>query len=109
MTKFLAAAIAAIAFSSAAGAGELKPMHAQTIDLGAMAGVAYYTVESNGYHVVATLAEPETGSPIRFEMLLASGQTVTLSSPQSYGLPEVKVEISRVEDQVVVEQVAAIN
>jgi hypothetical protein len=109
MSRFLAVAIAAIAYSGVAGAGELKPMHAESIDLGSMAGVAYYTVEPTGYHVVATLSEPETGSPIRFEMLLVSGQTVTLSSPQTHGLPAMAVEISRVADQIVVERIAAIN
>lgn len=109
MGKFLIAAVAAVAFTSAAGAGELKPMHAQSIDLGKVAGVAYYTVEAGGYHVVATLAEPETGSPIQFETLLSSGQTVTLSSPRAYGEPAVKVEITRVADEVVVQKVAAIN
>lgn len=110
MTKqVVMAAVAVFAFGGAALAEDLKPMHARSIDLGTMAGVAYYTVEPEGYHVVATLAESDAGTPVRFEATLVSGQTVTLSTPREEGLPEVKVEISRVADQVLVQEANAIN
>jgi hypothetical protein len=102
--------LAVLALSGSAVAGELKPMHSLSIDLGTMNGVAYYTVESAGYHVVATLAGDDPTVPVRFEAVLASGQSVTLSSPRSAGLPPVSVEISRVADQVqIVESDAATN
>jgi hypothetical protein len=31
-----------------------------------VSGVAYYTVEPDGFHVVTTLAQDEAGTPIRF-------------------------------------------
>ncbi|MEQ1952119.1 hypothetical protein [Mesorhizobium sp. CN2-181] len=110
MTRYFAmAALVAFTFGGHATAGELKPMAARSIDLGTMSGVAYYTVEPAGFHVVATLAAAESGAPVRFEAVLASGQAIKLSTPREVGMPPIMVEISRVADQVVIEQAAAIN
>ncbi|WP_442581907.1 hypothetical protein ACSBOB_07985 [Mesorhizobium sp. ASY16-5R] len=111
MTKLIAiAALAALSFGGDAAAGELKPMHSRSIDLGTMAGSAYYTVESEGYHVVATLiGNNDSSAPVRFEAVLVSGQTVKLSTPREVGMPPIMVEISRVADHVVIQEPAAIN
>lgn len=110
MTKLIAiAALAALSFAGDAAAVELKPMHSRSIDLGTMAGNAYFTVEPEGYHVVATLIGNDASAPVRFEAVLVSGQTVKLSTPREVGMPPIMVEISRVADQVVIQEPAAIN
>jgi hypothetical protein len=92
----------ALTFIGAAHAGELKPVLSQKIDLGEVSGVAYYTVERDGFHVVATLAEGSTGTPVRLKAVLVSGQSVVLSTPRSVGAAPVAVEISRRGDKVLV-------
>jgi hypothetical protein len=57
-----------------AHAGALEPLQAQKIELGAASGVGYYTIEPEGFLVVATLAD-SAGTPIRVQALLASGQS----------------------------------
>jgi len=91
------------AAATAAHADGLRPIEAKSIDLGAVSGVAYYTVERDGFHVVTTLAQGETGAPIRVVSVLAPGQRVVLSTAsQSGGL-----EISRQGDSVLVRKAAA--
>ncbi|NGO51576.1 hypothetical protein [Allomesorhizobium camelthorni] len=103
------AASAVLALGGAAAAGDLKPMHSRSINLGTITGVAYYTVEPDGYHVVATLAQNDAGAPVRFETVLVSGQTMTLSTPRAAGMPPVKVEIGRTADQIHVLEALATN
>jgi hypothetical protein len=69
----------------------LRPIEGRSIDLGDVSGIAYYIVESDGFRVVATLAQGETGTPIRFVSVLAPGQRVVLSTPYQPGA----IEISR--------------
>jgi hypothetical protein len=76
----------------------LRPIQAKSIDLGGVSGVAYYTVERDGFHVVTTLAQGEAGTPVRVVSVLAAGQRVVLSTAnRTSGL-----EISRQGDRVVV-------
>jgi hypothetical protein len=89
-----------IASVAAAHADGLRPIEGKSIDLGGMSGIAYYTVEPDGFHVVATLAQGETGTPIRVVSVLAPGQRVVLSTPQQAGA----IEISRKGDSVLVRQ-----
>ena len=92
----------ALAFIGAAHAGELKPVLSQKIDLGGVSGIAYYTVERDGFHVVATIAEGSTGTPVRVRAILVPGQSVVLSTPREVGIAPVAVEISRQGDKVLV-------
>src|ERR1700738_4597527 len=90
----------AFAFASltTAYADGLRPIEAKSIDLGDVSGVAYYTVERDGFHVVTTLAQGEAGTPIRVVSVLAPGQHVVLSTTsRTSGL-----EISRQGDRVLV-------
>ena len=96
-----AAAIAAL-FAGAASAGELRPNQGAGLTLGEVSGVAYYTEESDGYRVVATLAAGEGGTPMRFTTTLALGQKAVLSVPGRPGSAGVAVEIRRVGDRVLV-------
>jgi hypothetical protein len=100
---------AALMLAGAAHAGELRPTQGQTLDLGGVLGVAYYTVEQDGYRVVATLAEGETGAPVRFEAVLTPGQSVTLSSPAGQDGALTSVEFRRLQDQVLVRAATATN
>jgi hypothetical protein len=90
----------ALAFASlgTAQADGLHPMEAKSINLGEVSGVAYYTIERDGFHVVATLAQGEAGMPIRVVSVLAPGQRVVLSTPYQADA----LEISRNGDSVLV-------
>ena len=96
--KALISIAAALALVGPAYADGLRPIDAKSIDLGGISGVAYYTVERDGFHVVATLTEGEAGTPIRVVSVLSPGQRVVLSTPvQAAG-----IEISRESDRVLV-------
>ena len=105
--------ILAAAFTSAlAGPGhaeEPRPAAGRGIDLGEVSGVAYYTVERDGFRVVATLAQGEAGTPVRFEAVLAPGQSVVLSSARGAGVAPDAVEISRRDDRVLVREAAPVT
>lgn len=108
-TIIIAAAVA-LASVGAAQAEQLSPLRGRTIDLGGISGVAYYTVEQNGFHVVATLAEKgESRAPMRFEAVLAPGQSVTFSTPGGVDVRPDAIEISRRDDQVLVHRTALTN
>ena len=101
--NMLFAATFGIASLAAAHADGLRPMEGKSIDLGEISGIAYYTVERDGFHVVATLAQGEAGAPIRVVSVLAPGQRVVLSTPQQAGA----IEISRKGDSVLVRKANA--
>jgi hypothetical protein len=100
----LFAAAFTLASLGAAHADVLRPIEAKSIDLGEVSGVAYYTVERDGFHVVTTLAQGEAGTPIRVAFVLAPGQSVVLSTPRQAGA----LEISRIGDSVLVRKAAAV-
>ena len=101
--RTLIAATFALASLSAVQAEGLRPIQSQAIDLGDLSGVAYYTVERDGFHVVATLAQQGEGAgPVRVETVLAPGQRVTFSTPRGMGAGPDALEISRWNDQVLV-------
>jgi hypothetical protein len=84
--------VTAFAFASLgdAHAAGVRPIEAKSIDLGEVSGIAYYTVERDGLHVVTTLAQGETGMPIRVVSVLAPGQSVVLSTPHPGGAIEIR-------------------
>jgi len=101
--------IFAIAFGvaslGAARADGLRPIQGESVHLGEISGIAYYTVERDGFHVVATLAQGEAGTPIRVVSVLAPGQRLVLSTPQQAGA----IEISRQGDSVLVRKAKAVT
>ena len=103
----LLAATLTLATLGAAHADSVQPIHAQTIDLGEVTGVAYYTVESDGFHLVTTLVQGETGMPMRLVNILAPGQSVVLSAAREVGAAPIEVEISRQGDTLFVRKAAA--
>ena len=74
--------------------GTLAPLQAQSIKLGPVTGIAYYAVQPDGYHLVATLAAGEDASPMRFETTLVADQKVVLSVPQAAGQPALEVQFA---------------
>ena len=92
-----------------AHADDFQPKQAQSIDLGEISGSAYYTVERDGFRVVTTLAQGETGTPVRLVAVLAPGQSVVLSTPRNAGVEPVEVEIAREADGVFVRNAALTN
>jgi hypothetical protein len=97
----------AFAFASleAAHADGLRPIDAKSIDLGEVSGVAYYTVERDGFHVVTTLAQGSAGTPIRVVSVLAPGQSVAFSTSHEAGV----LEISRHGDSVLVRKAKSVT
>jgi hypothetical protein len=61
----------------------LKPFESRNIDLGRIAGVAFYTVEQENYRLVIGLQALESGTPLRVVTTLAPEQRVTLAVPQA--------------------------
>jgi hypothetical protein len=83
VSRTITAGAFALASLGAVEAEGLRPVQSQTVDLGDLSGVAYYTVKRDGFHVVATLAQQgEDGAPLRVEIVLAPGQRVTFSTPR---------------------------
>jgi hypothetical protein len=101
--NILFAAAFGIASLAPAHAHGLRPIEGKSIDLGGISGIAYYTVERDGFHVVATLAQGEAGTPIRVVSVLAPGQRVVLSTPQQADA----IEISRKGDSLLVRKASA--
>jgi hypothetical protein len=91
-------------------ADALQPVEGRVIDLGRVTGVVYYyyAPEPDGYRVVATFAE-ENGNPVRFEAVLAPGQSVVLSAPRELGAAPRAVRISRQGDRVLLQEADVTN
>src|ERR1700754_1875795 len=96
--SMLVAAAFALASLEAAHADGLRPIDGMSIDLGEVSGVAYYTVEPDGFRVVTTLVQGEARTPIRFVAVLAPGQRVVVSTPNQ----ATALEISRKGDELLV-------
>jgi hypothetical protein len=92
----------ATCLAASARADELRPMAALSIKLGDVIGTAYYTVETDGYQVVATVASSTDAIPVRFVATLTSGQKVQVSVPRGVGEAALALEMRRVEDRVFV-------
>jgi hypothetical protein len=82
-------------------AGEISNLQAGSIQIGDFRGVVYYTSDDDGYRLVATIAQGETGLPVRFEAILMNGQKVTISVPGKPGEKSHVFEMSRAGDKVV--------
>src|SRR6202048_2586422 len=82
----------------------VRPIETKSIELGGISGIAYYTAQHDGFHVVTTLADGKAGTPIRVVSVLAPGQRVVLSTPQAGAL-----EISRQGDSVFVRKANAVS
>jgi hypothetical protein len=91
-----------LVLAGAAGAAELNPRQAHSLDLGPVRGSAYYTVEKDGLRVVATLAPTDsmTATPLRVITTLASEQVVSFSVPGTQDGAAASVAFARRGDRV---------
>jgi hypothetical protein len=103
--KMFFIAMFALASLGAAHADDVRPIEAKSLDLGDTTGIAYYTVERDGFHVVTTLAQGEAGTPIRVVSVLAPGQSVVVSTPRVAGA----IEISRKGDSLFVRRTNVVS
>src|SRR5258707_15712105 len=87
--SILFAAAFALASLEAAHADGLRPIEGKSIDLGEVSGVAYYTVERDGFHVVTTLAQGMAGTPIRVVSVLSPGPRGGFSTPPEARAPAI--------------------
>lgn len=104
--------LAAAALSASlvsAHAAEIRPGTGDSVDLGTLAGIAYYTPDAKGYHVVVTLAPRGAAPALRMETTLAAEQSVTLSTPRMPDEPATSVEIARKGERVFVTDTAALR
>lgn len=83
-----------------AHAEPLRPAETRNVNLGSIAGVAFYTVEPENYRLAIGLQELETGTPMRFITTLGPEQQVTLAVPQADGEHEAEVNFVRHGDRV---------
>ena len=60
-----------------------------------MRGVICYTLEVDGFPVVATFLEAEHGTPVGFVATLADGPNLTISAPREPSEPEEAVQLVR--------------
>jgi len=100
----IAVAVIAPVRASDKAAG-LRPAAAHPIQLGYVKGIAYYTSEHDGYHVVATLSVAE-GAPVRVAATLQPEQAVSFSVPGAVDGDTRTVEIVRRGDSVTVSEPA---
>ena len=106
-TFALAATLAAALVGPTAGtiaAQTLVPVRAETIDLGSTRGSAYYVARPDGYHLVATLFSGGANTPVRFNTVLASGQSASVSIPGPAGTLAHEIVFVRSADSLVAHQ-----
>jgi hypothetical protein len=103
------ALVALFAAATSAHAGELGPYRGESIELGSIRGVTYYTEAPSGYRVVTTLADGEAGLPLRFEATLADNQRLVISVPGKLGEQSIALEISRAGDKLILSRAQALE
>lgn len=103
------AALTLAATLASAQAAEIRPGSGGSVDLGTLAGVAYYTPDPKGYHIVVTLAPRGAAPALRLETTLAADQSVTLSTPRMPDEPATSVEISRSGEHVFVAKAGSVE
>lgn len=91
----------ALSLTGAAAAASLLPQSGYSVHLGGIDGTVYYTAETEGFRVVATMA-PNDASPMRFISTLTPGQRLIISIPQAVDRPPVEFEIRRDGEMIIV-------
>lgn len=105
MIKTLTLAALLAGTTGFAQAQTLADAHGGTIDLGSTRGSAYYVAEPAGYHLVATLITGGANGPVRFDTVLADGQSATVSIPGPVGAPAQAVTFKRSAGHLVVREI----
>lgn len=107
-TGLLVAAVA-LALAGGAHAESLAPVQGRVVALGKVSGVVYYTVEPDGYRVVAKLQAGEDQSVVRLIATLTPEQSIVLSTPGAAGEPAIQVRLARHGDELFVEHGAIVE
>ena len=103
MSRLVAVAVAALLSTTGlVHADGPSPNQAVSLDLGTTTGVAYYTPEASGYHVVVTLATSTSQEVTRFEAMLGAEQSMIVSLPGTSTFGGRRVELIRRGDRLVV-------
>jgi hypothetical protein len=97
------AGAATLLVAGAASAASLEPLQGASVTLGTVTGVVYYTVEADGFRVVATVTTGDGQTPLRFVATLAPDQSITLSAPRGVGQPAIELQLVRHGDRLVVD------
>jgi hypothetical protein len=93
MRTFIYAFMFTLVGTVAASAEELRPIQAKIITLGSINGVAYYTIEPEGFQVVTSILAGD--HMLRFTATLGQDQKVTLSVPGAVGEEVRQIEFER--------------
>jgi len=104
--KRLMLATALVLPAATAGAGELAPMAGLHHSFrGGASALIYFTPETDGYHVVATVQtdNSEAMKIFRFTAILAAGQSAEVSVPHEAGTAADVIVIKRTGDNLSVE------
>jgi hypothetical protein len=104
MIRSALAVLAILVPASMAHAADAVPGAANAIHLSDAAGVVYFTKESGGLRVVATVSPVEGASPVRFVSTLADGQSMELAVPGKAGTEAGEVRVVRVGDTIRIEE-----
>jgi hypothetical protein len=80
--------------AAAADAQELLAQQGQTVALGVMGASVYYDETDGNFRLVATIAEPLGGIPIRLVASLKPGQGISISVPAQAGKPVTEVRLT---------------
>ena len=97
----IASAVASAASAEDLRSTELHPVEAKSLPLGEVSGIAYFTVQGQGYRLIVTLAGLG-GTPVRLVSTLLPGQEVAISAASSAGVSARTIQFSRQGDHLVV-------
>jgi hypothetical protein len=108
MSRYISLAALWLA-AAPAHAGEFSAFEAESISLGSIHGVVYYTVQLDGYRVITMVAEGEDGLPLRFDLIMTGNQKLLISVPGRVGDQSEVLERSRVGDKLLIAQPSQIT
>jgi hypothetical protein len=103
MRTLLAAAAFAVAGASTAQAADIAPVTGHWTKLGAdRSALVYYIDEPDGFHVVVTTQQGLTdrAAVVRFETVLAAGQSAAVSIPRAAGEASARIVFSNAGDHL---------
>jgi hypothetical protein len=84
--------------TTTANAQELRARPGQTVALGVIGASVYYDETGGDFRLVATIAEPLGGVPIRLVASLKLGQGISISVPAQAGKPVTEVRLTHAPD-----------
>jgi len=98
LRKIQSVALVALWASATANAQELLARPGQTVALGVIGASVYYDETGGDFRLVATIAEPLGGIPIRPVASLRLGQGISISVPAQAGKPVTEVRLTHTQN-----------